>query len=204
MIENLRRPASPLTSDEVLSEQSCDETPAQHPYGPFFNIKLRHYIGDAAVNFDKIGIVYQYGETFFVVFEVKINERSTRVHGDTFHGSKIGNYLHHEWAILPKMYTGQFCIGASQSDQPNWVHSQVLGKLRLQCTTIAQRFESVRKERNSTEANFAEVLQRRLLQQVDKYYARLEAEERREIMEAQGLWWTFCYDPIDPSPRRVI
>ena len=152
---------------------------------PFFNCFIKHYVGDTAVDYDRIGIVYQYDETFLVVFELDDGIRGRKVRCKPFHMTQIGRDLLVEWAKLPLFRIGEHGVGMSQPARYIWACNPVMREVRRRCTIFAQQGEVSRTMNAFTEHQHHPAIQNGLAVFVESFYSQREMAERNDAKREQ-------------------
>lgn len=133
------------------------------PRFPLFNQEPNRYIGDKWIDHDKIGIVYVYGDTCFVVYEVwngeKGKKKKKEVECGTLPWGLLGQDLQDDWLIFPLLKIGARGWGVPMEAWLERPPNLLMKSLRLRCTTVALEAETLRRTYHFTEQQHCEGLQ---------------------------------------------
>jgi hypothetical protein len=144
------------------------------------------------LDFDRIGILFEFGETYFLAMKDAADSRMGVNRGFT-EKEHVGAHLVSEWASLPKERVGG-CVVASGTGGWWHVKSKVLGEVREE---VASRVKMIHRAmpigmgRGEEEEGFRKRLREEVVVFVDRAYQRLEREEgeEREGEEVQMAEW---------------
>ncbi|KAF1844085.1 uncharacterized protein K460DRAFT_157415 [Cucurbitaria berberidis CBS 394.84] len=111
------------------------------PQLAYFHVNVPLF-DSGVVNFDKIGILYEFLNGFYIVYE-SLQPQTGRptIHRAWMPQSGVGSYLKAEWLSLPKIQVGPYGAGVPTSDGWWNVHSTTIQYLRLSCLMKAQEIE---------------------------------------------------------------
>jgi hypothetical protein len=131
-------PASdpPTTSEPVT--KAITFTPNSYFACPIMNFNPRN------VNIERIGILYEYMEHYFVMVEVRVG-RKIGLRCGFLRRELVGPYLQSEWKALPEIWTGKgFGAGV---DEGRWtIQSGMIQDMRSECVGAAKVAEEHKKE----------------------------------------------------------
>lgn len=160
-------------------------------------------IDEAAVDYDRLGNLFEYGDWYYLMFE----HPTLGVRGGFKAKANVGLPLVQEWRSIVKQQVGAFGIAATgEYDETQWhVHSAHVMALRIRCAYYAEHGEKARKAETAEKARkgeerevgfkeFGNELERGFDGVVEKYFGDLEKKKRREREEAEDAWMEFMVD----------
>ncbi|CAO2656422.1 Nn.00g052250.m01.CDS01 [Neocucurbitaria sp. VM-36] len=155
----------------------------------YFNLPIPGF-DPRSVNYDRIGILYQFMNQYFSICEcLHYETNQPTICRAWVPKHLVGNYLFLEWESLPKVQVGRYGMGVSTSDGSWKVHSTTIQKLRRYCLVEAQDVEkevfklSIWKHVTVLEDIFGRV--------VDAYYTKEKAREDKAAKEADEVMKEF-------------
>jgi hypothetical protein len=171
-------PASspPTTSEPVTT--AILFTPNSYFACPVKNFDPRN------VNIERIGILYEYMEHYFVMVEVRVSYKIGLRCG-FLRRELVGPYLRSEWKALPEVWTGKgFGAGV---DETRWsMQSGMIQDMRSACVDAAKAAEEYKKEHGTDwdDVTYKGFLEVTFARKVDTLYFRawdLEQELVRQM-----------------------
>lgn len=144
-----------------------------------------------AVNFDRLGILYEYFEFYFTICEVtEPKTGEVKLIHAWMPRHNLGPYIKREWASLPKVKVGAYGAGVASSEGWWKVHGMEMQNLRSACLAKVQDLEIAEYNWTGKKISFdgrRYAIQLMLTQLVDKYCGDQMAAARREAKEADAL-----------------
>jgi hypothetical protein len=169
--------SSPPTASEHVTT-AIPFTPNSYFACPVMNFNPRN------VNIERIGILYEYMEHYFVMVEVHVGYKIGLRCG-FLRRELVGPYLRSEWKALPEVWTGKgFGAGV---DETRWsMQSGMIQEMRSACVEAAKAAEEYKKEHGTAwdDVTYKGFLEVTFARKVDTLYFRawdLEQELVRQM-----------------------
>ena len=193
---------APKAMPQTPSTDSKDKS--RYPYPPSAYICLASVVDSTTVDFNRIGILYEFADYFFLAFEVSRETSPGSIVKREYDGfvprERVGHYLKTEWALLDKceLQPGLFGTGALVTDAGSgeWsVHSARIQLMRARCLEAAKEWVNTLKASHKidmsqvTTKGIEKHLEHRLkkarMMAATEWYAKYEAslKEGDEFME---------------------
>ncbi|KAH7401355.1 hypothetical protein BKA66DRAFT_565005 [Pyrenochaeta sp. MPI-SDFR-AT-0127] len=164
---------------------------------PYFTVKVAQF-DPRAVNFDKVGILYQLSDHYYTFCET-IGPQSAipTIRRAWVPRHTVGTYLIQEWLSLPKVHVGRHGRGAPLNEGSWNVHSAVIQRMRLACLITAQEVEAhalKRKEKTGQEVDlhtYVPVLEAQLARILDAMSGTMKIQESNQAKVANQFMEEF-------------
>jgi hypothetical protein len=206
------------TTPELVRETGMDiptcytTIAATHSKFPPLFVNKTIPIDQRTLNFDRIGILYEHGSLYYVVFDIHSSRRTAtqqRPQGVFILKATVNLPLIQEWNAVPKWRVGSDGIGATTlADGWGWwhVHSDHVMAMRHMCTTVAVQLEARRQaateamakgkvmDVEEVERQFLQALGKRFRICVDRYFESVDELEKARIGEVKSAWEEFMVD----------
>ncbi|RMZ70513.1 hypothetical protein GMOD_00000616 [Pyrenophora seminiperda CCB06] len=187
-------------ADKVVSQTAPTNSEGRVKYPPSAYLRIPSCINPSTINFDEIGILYEFGDYYFFVFAELVGNDQKRIvlHSGYMEQSCVGHYLRTEWTSLEKCEVefGRFGTGALGTDGGNseWnVHSGRIQRLRAQCLEMAKEYATWLKGRVSSQTT-TETIKRNLQLAWSDVMSRAETEwtlEQEKLKDADKFMEEF-------------
>jgi hypothetical protein len=168
------------------------------PFIALFNAAIR-CVPEGTIDFDRNGILYEYGDVFFTVLEAltedKMGATKKTLRCGWLTNELLGPYLQQEWQSLPKIRIGAKGSAAYGLEDSRWhVHSMTIQSLREAIAGEAQEIDSKRStsQLRLSEGLFTKTLEFNFGRIVETYYRSMRIREEQATKEAQSAIDEFC------------
>ncbi|KAF2129834.1 hypothetical protein P153DRAFT_430935 [Dothidotthia symphoricarpi CBS 119687] len=190
---------SPDGVQTVANGQVQVTNPARTNFLKYFETAPPNFVGNAAVDLDKLGIVFQYANLFYVVYEKtpdpEAGTTSPTLERGWLHSPTIGTYLRQEWNSLPKEQVGKCGHGYCPTDnnRNGWwrVHSKMMQQVRTGCFIRAVQLDDEAMGRQRHGIEYARYLGSELARVVDALYGVKAVQQAALNREADALMSQF-------------
>lgn len=168
------------------------------PFIPLFSAIAARPVPESEINFDRNGILYEYGDRFFTLLEILTeDDKGTtiyRIRADWLPKTYVGPYMQQEWQSLHNIRLGAKGSAACGCKEDRWhAHSVIIQNLRYCIASDARTIHlnySLAKQK-PTDFVYINTLTAAFRRIVESYYNSLKIRDELAAKEAQSAMEEF-------------